>query len=50
MSEQSHLDYKEAINQGSYYIPKNIIDIIYNMILANILDVEEYIILEIAIL
>ena len=46
MSEQNHLDYKDAINQGSYYTPKNIIDIAYNMILANILGFEKYIILD----
>lgn len=40
--EQSHLNYIDTINFGSYYTPEKLVDIVYDMLNANILDVNKY--------
>ncbi|MCL2567600.1 MAG: hypothetical protein FWE18_05885 [Alphaproteobacteria bacterium] len=46
LHEQNHLNYKDTINYGSYYTPLGIVDMVYSMIYANIVDAKEYIIMD----
>lgn len=40
--EQTHLDYKDTINYGSYYTPESIVSIVYDMLRRNILNFLDY--------
>lgn len=44
--EQTHLDYKDTINYGSYYTPDSIVFIVYDMLRKNILNFLEYTIID----
>ena len=46
MQEQSHLNYIDTVNSGSYYTPSYIVDIVYNMIAKHILNWKNFKILD----
>ena len=46
MSVQTHLNRIEMINQGSFYTPDSIVDIVYQMILNAKIDISDYIMLD----
>lgn len=40
--EQSHLDYRDTINYGSYYTPENIVSLTYALLHKNVSDISTY--------
>lgn len=44
--DQKHLNFKDKINLGSFYTPKWIVDIVYGFLRKNIVDINEYFILD----
>ncbi|MDR2008133.1 MAG: SAM-dependent methyltransferase [Alphaproteobacteria bacterium] len=46
LHEQIHLKLEDTINYGSYYTPKSIVDMVYNMLHQNIINFSEYIIMD----
>jgi hypothetical protein len=44
LREQSHLGYVDTINYGSYYTPKSVVSIVYDMLHKNIPDFTDHII------
>ncbi len=46
LSTQKHLNLKESINLGSFYTPKDIVEIAYNMLLNFVSSIEQYILLD----
>lgn len=40
--EQKHLNYKDRINLGSYYTKKELVNIVFDMLLNNVSDIREY--------
>ncbi|MDD7312858.1 MAG: SAM-dependent methyltransferase [bacterium] len=46
MQEQSHLNYIDTVNYGSYYTPSYLVDIVYNMIAKHIVNWKNFKILD----
>lgn len=44
--EQNHLNYKDTINLGSFYTPPLLVDMVYDMLGRNIVNVGEYVIVD----
>lgn len=42
MKEQSHLNYVDTVNFGSYYTPKHIVDLAYSLIKTHVNNISEY--------
>ena len=46
MKKQEHLNFNDTVNFGSYYTPKEFVDLVYKLISKNVQNWEKYTIID----